>query len=68
MPIPRYTAVVKRDTSGRIMMVYAIFPTAKEAQACAENANRWYGDGHPLTPLTTQQDVLFCPKPFPEMP
>lgn len=66
MPIPRYSAVVKRTRTGGILTVFAIWPTSTEAQACADNANRWYGEDHPLTPLTVVDDVLFCPPPFPE--
>jgi hypothetical protein len=66
MTIPRYTAVVKRrEYDGMIMHVYAIFDDSAAAQACADNANAWYGEDHPLTPLTIYTDVLFEPRPFP---
>ncbi len=65
--IPRYSAVVKRNRAGDIMMIFALFPTREEAAACAENANQWYGEDHPLTPLTVTGDVLFQPPPFPVM-
>lgn len=67
MPIPRYSAVVKRNQAGYIMMVFAVCPTSEEAHACAENANQWYGEDHPLTPLVVVDDVLFSPRPFPVM-
>lgn len=48
------------------MTVYAVCDDADKAHATAENANRWYGESHPMTPLTVYQDVLLNPPPFPE--
>lgn len=66
MAIPRMAAVVKRNRAGDIMTVYAVCDDADKAHATAENANRWYGESHPMTPLTVYQDVLLNPPPFPE--
>ncbi len=65
MPIERYAAVVKRDNKGKIMHIFAVLPTVEAAHACAENANQWYGEGHPLYPLEVYRDVLLNPPPFP---
>ena len=49
-----------------IMMVMAVFMDKDEAYAWAANANEWYGEDHPLTPLTVDtSDTLFEPRPFP---
>jgi hypothetical protein len=63
--IERYHAVVKRSQAGYIMSILAVFPTVVEAYAYAENANQWYGEKHPMTPLTVAKDVLFSPSLFP---
>lgn len=58
--------VVKKDRVGRIMTIYAVCDTYEEALATAENANKWYGRMHPLTPLEVGRGVLFNPIAFPE--
>lgn len=60
--------VVKRNVSGNIMHVFAVCTTLEKAEACATNANAWYGDEHPLTPLVALNDdtCFLDPKPFPE--
>lgn len=65
MPIPRNAIVVKRNQAGYIMSVIATFPTREAAEEWAENANQWYGEDHPLTPLTVTTDVLASPPLFP---
>lgn len=67
MSIPRCHAVVKRRMDGMIIHIFAVFMDADAAYAFAENANRWYGEFHPLTPLTVESsDILFEPPLFPE--
>lgn len=68
MPIPRCYAVVKKDYRGMIMNVFAVWMDKDAAYECARNANQWYGEDHPLTPLEVcGHDSLFEPPPFPEM-
>lgn len=68
MPIERCHAVVKKNRAGDIMHVFAVFMDRDKAAAFAGNANRWYGEDHPLTPLVVcGHDTLFEPRPFPEM-
>lgn len=58
--------VAKRTCRGDLLHVFAVWHDRAAAQACADNANEWYGPEHPLTPLTVENyDVLFEPKPFP---
>ena len=65
--IPRcYSVVKKRRNDGMVMMILAVFMDKDEAYKWAENANEWYGEDHPLTPLTVQDnDTWFEPRPFP---
>lgn len=66
--IPRCYPVVKRAQNGMIMHVFAVFMDKEAAHKAAENANQWYGEGHPLTPLVVLlNDALFEPPPFPDM-
>lgn len=65
MAIPRNSAVVKRNQAGYIMNVLAVFPTSEEAWNWAKNANEWYGEEHPLTPLTVVDNILSSPSKFP---
>lgn len=45
----------------------AVFDDKDKAQAWAESATRWYGEGHPLYPVTVvPNDVLKNPHPFPD--
>ena len=68
MPIQRCHAVVKKNINGEIMQVFAIFMDRDKAFDFAGNANRWYGEDHPLTPLEVcGHDSFFEPRPFPEM-
>ena len=62
--------VVKKDRGGNIMMVFAVCSTLEGAEACAANANQWYGEDHPLTPLVALNytTCFFDPKPFPKAP
>lgn len=64
--ISRCYPVVKTRRDGTVMMVLAVFMDKDEAHKWAENANDWYGEDHPLTPLTVGHfDTLFEPRPFP---
>jgi len=63
--IDRSYVVVKKSQAGMIMMVLASFDDGKKAQEWADNANEWYGEGHPLTPLVVVGDVLIEPPLFP---
>lgn len=62
-------AIVKRQSGGNrlIMQVFAVCTgTKEEAHAITDNANAWYGEDHPLTPLTVEMlPVLLDPRPFP---
>lgn len=67
MPIPRCYAVVKKDNRGMIMQIFSVWMDHTAAYESARNANQWYGEGHPLTPLeVVDHDTLFEPRPFPE--
>jgi hypothetical protein len=64
--IPRCYLVVRKSRDGNLLHVFAVWMDRESAQACADNANEWYGNLHPLTPLTVLgNDALFEPKPFP---
>ncbi len=65
--IARCFPVVKRRRSdGMIMMILAVFDEREKADAFAANANEWYGEDHPMTPLTVDTgDVLRSPPLFP---
>ena len=65
MSIPRAYAVVSKTTSGFILQILAVFGDNKTAQEWADNANQWYGEDHPLTPLTVVGDILDEPRQFP---
>jgi hypothetical protein len=65
MPIPRCASVVKKDVRGNIMMIFANCDNAAKAQEVADNANAWYGEDHPMTPLVVVSGILFEPPPFP---
>lgn len=61
-----FPVVKRRKSDGMIMMVFAVFDSHEEADAFAANANEWYGEHHPLTPLTVDMgDVLRSPPLFP---
>mgnify|MGYP001762321433 CR=1 FL=1 len=53
---------------GRFMTTpLAAFPNRQSAQTWADSANRWYGEGHPLHPVTAwPNDILHDPHPFPD--
>lgn len=54
-----------RHQSGMDIPV-AAFPSREAGALWAENANAWYGEDHPLTPLTVwSNDILLEPSPFP---
>lgn len=59
--------IVGKKGSGSFSHVIAVFDTRDLAVAWAENANAWYGEDHPLTPLTVWngEEVFINPKPFP---
>ncbi len=63
--IGRSFAVVKKTRAGMIMSVVASFDDGEKARAWAANANEWYGEDHPLTPLVVVGDVLIEPPLFP---
>lgn len=63
--IPRLFVV--GNNSKYVPMVLAAFADKATAQTWCDSANRWYGEGHPLTPLKVwPNDVLYEPKPFPD--
>lgn len=63
---PRCSLVVHKDQSRRIMTVVAVFTNSNEAQAWADNANEWYGEDHPITPLEVEPvEALSAPPLFP---
>jgi hypothetical protein len=65
-PIPRgYAVVKKRRTDGMVMMIFGFFRDRDAAYAYCANANEWYGEGHPLTPLEVIGDILIEPRLFP---
>lgn len=58
--------IVGKKGLGNFSHVIAVFDTRDLAVAWAENANAWYGEDHPLTPLTVWPDEVFInPKLFP---
>lgn len=58
--------VVRQKQSGEPLMVYAVCSTEEKAQACADNANQYYGDGHPMYPLVVDTSrPMFDPRPLP---
>lgn len=65
--IPRCWIVAKKRRSDHMIMhIFAVFMDREKADACAKNANAWYGEDHPLTPLEVlSNDALFEPPPFP---
>lgn len=66
--IQRCYAVVKKNRAGDIMHVFSVWMDRDAAHESARNANQWYGEDHPLTPLVVcGHDSFFEPKPFPEM-
>lgn len=63
--IKRVHAVGKK--SNHLTHVVAVFDDREAAHSWAASANRWYGEGHPLTPLVVMSsDVLHNPKNFPD--
>jgi len=61
-----YAVVHKSRATGMIMHIHAVCNSKEEAQKCADNANVWYGEGHPMTPLVVYgNDVLVDPPAFP---
>jgi hypothetical protein len=63
--ISRSFVVVKKTRAGMIMSVVASFDDEEKAREWADNANEWYGEDHPLTPLVVVGDVLIEPPLFP---
>lgn len=64
--VDRVFIVGKMTKMGVPMHIFAVFREREAAAACCENANEWYGEDHPLTPLTVWiNTALFEPKPFP---